>query len=245
MANLAIRSFIHQLTKHTILTEAEQEALWGLPATDGGIHRNETIIQREAVVKNSCIVVQGLVARANHSEEGGRQITSFYVPGDMPDLHTLMRPRATFSLHAICESEILLIPHVALRNVMKTFPAVTEAFCREMVRASDLAAEWVVNVGMRPAKQRLAHIFCEMAVKTGMAQDVDAQFSFPVTQTTLAEATGLSTVHVNRSIQSLRKEELLRFEQGEVYIPNWQALVKAAGFDSAYLEDEGPRRFTN
>jgi CRP-like cAMP-binding protein len=245
MANLPIRSFINQLTRHTSLTEEEQEVLRGLPATDGGVHRNETIVRRETIVKSSCIVVQGLVARANHTEGGARQITSFYVPGDMPDLHTLMRPRATFSLHALCESEILLIPHGALRNVMNKYPGIAEAFCREMVRDSDIAAEWVVNVGVRPAKQRLAHLFCEMAIKTGMTQDEDAKFSFPVTQTTLAEATGLSTVHVNRSIQSLRREELLRFEHGEVYIPNWLALVKVAGFDSAYLEDEGPRRFAN
>jgi CRP-like cAMP-binding protein len=134
---------------------------------------------------------------------------------------------------------------VALQQAMVKYPGISEAIARELVRESDIAAEWVVNVGARTAKERIAHLFCEMAVKSRSDEPHYTQFSFPVTQTMLADATGLSTVHVNRSIQSLRRDELLKFEQGKAQIPNWKALVNVAGFDPGYLQSEKPLRFTH
>jgi CRP-like cAMP-binding protein len=238
-----ISTFVDKLSRHTVLTPEEQQALLDMPITGGSVRAEEIIVPREATVQHTCIVVRGLIARTTHSQDGQRQITSFYVPGDMPDLFTLMRPRPALSLRAVCNSEILRIPHRSLQAAASHYPSIAEAFWRETTLEGDIASEWVVNVGARSAKERLAHLFCEMAVKMKCVQEANTHFEFPVTQTHLAEATGLSTVHVNRSLQSLRKDGLLRFEQGKVVIPDWQAMVRAGDFDGGYLESERPLRF--
>jgi CRP-like cAMP-binding protein len=132
-----------------------------------------------------------------------------------------------------------------LREVIKAYPGISNALSREMVRESNIAFEWIVNLGNRTALERIAHLFCEMAVKTGAAQERDTVFTFPITQTMLADATGLSVVHANRSLQALRKEKVLRFERGYVQIPSWRALVDVAGFRGAYLESERSLQFAN
>lgn len=173
---------------------------------------------------------------------GGRQITSFYVAGDMPDLRTVMRPKATFGLCAVCPSEIARVPHTAMLTAMRGFAGISEAFARELVHEGDKTSEWLVNLGTRTAKERIAHLFCEIAVKTKTDKDTNTEFYFPVTQLVLGDATGLSTVHVNRSIQSLRRQGVLKVEHGRVCVPDWKALVEVADFDRGYLEPDRPMR---
>jgi CRP-like cAMP-binding protein len=238
-----LAKFASKLSRHTALTPQEQQALLDMPLSGGSVRPEEIIVPREGTVQTSCIVVTGLLARTNHTQEGQRQITSFYVSGDMPDLFSLMRPRPTHSLRAVCTSEIVRVPHRALQAAASNHPGLAEALWRHVTLEGDIASEWVVNVGARSAKERLAHLFCEMAVKMECVQEADTHFDFPVTQTHLAEATGLSTVHVNRSLQALRKDGLLKFEHGKVVIPDWQAMITAGDFDGSYLESETPLRF--
>jgi CRP-like cAMP-binding protein len=244
MPENSLAPFVNQLSSHTRLTDDERAALMNLPVLGQRFRGEQTVVQREEVVQNTCVIVSGLLARTSHTKEGDRQITSFYVKGEMPDLHSLMKPRTTFGLRAMSESEIVRIPHSALQELASKYRGIAEAFSRELVRESDIMAEWVVNLGRRTAKERIAHLFCEVAVKNGAADREEASFSFPVTQTTLGDATGLSTVHVNRSLMSLRQDGVLRFEHGTAFIPSWSALVKVAGFDRDYLETRRPLRFT-
>jgi CRP-like cAMP-binding protein len=235
--------FVAQLSSHTHLIDEERDALLGLPVRGHRATNKETIVRREEVIQNTCVVVSGLLARTSDTHYGSRQITSFYVRGEMPGLHTWMRPKATFALRAMSETEMVLVPQCALHKLASKYPAVSEAFSRELVRESDIMAQWVVNLGRRSAKERIAHLFCELAVKNGAAEGEQVNFAFPVTQTVLGDATGLSTVHVNRSLTSLRQDGALRFEHGEAFIPRFSALASVAGFDGAYLHDQ-PLRFT-
>jgi CRP-like cAMP-binding protein len=241
--NSTLIRFVDKLSRHTALTPEERQVLLDMPMSGGSVRAEEIVVPRETTVQNTCIVAAGLLARTNYSQDGQRQITSFFVPGDMPDLFTLMRPRPAQSLRAVCNSEIIRVPHRALQEAASNYPSIAEAFWREATREGDIASEWVINLGARSAKERLAHLFCEMAVKLDCVQEADTEFDFPVTQADLGEATGLSTVHVNRSLQALRKDGLLRFEHGKVVIPDWQAMVRAGDFDGSYLETEKPLRF--
>jgi CRP-like cAMP-binding protein len=117
-----------------------------------------------------------------------------------------------------------------------------EAFWRETIIDAVISAEWTANIGQRPAKPRIAHLFAEMATRCGPVAGPTIEYAFPLTQTNIAEATGMSAVHVNRSIQALRAEKLLFFEKGIVHIPDWKNLVDAAGFDDRYLSFDQPLR---
>jgi CRP-like cAMP-binding protein len=238
----SLQLFVERLGAHTCLTEEERLVLLSLPTSIYQVSTEQALVQPNEPVQSSCIVLRGILAGTSNIQDGERQITSFYVPGDMPDLHTLLRPKANFGLRAICSSDIARVPHAALLEAMRRFAGISEAFARELVREGDVRSEWVVNLGKRTAKQRIAHLFCEMAVRTKMDKETHTEFPFPVTQAVLADATGLSTVHVNRSIQALRHEGLLSFVRGTAQIPDWKALAKAADFDRGYLEVSAPMR---
>jgi CRP-like cAMP-binding protein len=105
-----------------------------------------------------------------------------------------------------------------------------------MVDAAILS-EWVVNVGRRDAKTRVAHLICEMATRLHATAGVnDFVFDLPVTQIQLAEATAMTAVHVNRTLQGLRADGLIEWHQRVIRVPQWDALVELAEFDPAYLQ---------
>jgi CRP-like cAMP-binding protein len=179
------------------------------------------------------------------TRNGARQITNFYVVGDTPDLQSLLIPKPAFALQALTDCVILRIPHPHIRALSHSFPALMEAFWRETVRDADIVAQWVVNVGCRDAKTRLCHLFCEMAVRSGKEEGNTFEYDFPVTQIQLADATGLSTVHTNRSLQQIRRDRVVEFREGKVVVHDWTALREMADFDIGYLAVAAPIRFSN
>jgi CRP-like cAMP-binding protein len=124
-----------------------------------------------------------------------------------------------------------------LRRVAKEYPAIAEAFWRDCVVDASILSQWVVNVGRRDARMRLAHLLCEVAVRMEQAGLGNrAAFELNVTQTQLADALGLTSVHVNRVLQALRREGLIATRSREVRILDWDRLAALGEFDGVYLE---------
>jgi len=117
-----------------------------------------------------------------------------------------------------------------------------EAFWRYTAWDDVVATEWLVNVGQRPGPQRIAHLLCELSVRLGKSNSDLISFPLPLTQSVLGDACGLSAVHVNRCLQQLRRMQLIQFEKGELFIPDWEQLVQAANFDDGYLKLGKPMR---
>ena len=176
-----------------------------------------------------------------------RQITSFHVPGDMADLATLYLPRADHTISTLGPAVLAFVPHAALWEVLDQSPRLAQAFWRETLVQACIFQEWVVNLGRRDASARLAHILCELTARlqaVGIARDLS--FSIPWTQTDVADACGISSVHANRVIQDFRHLGLLEWESRRLKIRDWDALVRVADFSDDYLQchatkPEGPR----
>src|SRR4051794_1789910 len=165
-----------------------------------------------------------------------RQITSFFIPGDIVDLPTLYLPKIDHSISTLGPAVLAFVPHAALKEVLDASPALVQAFWRETLMQAAIFQEWVVNLGRRHAFARLAHIVCELTVRlqaTGMARDLS--FTMPWTQMDVADACGISSVHANRVIQELRHLELVEWNSRRLKIRNWSALVRFAGFNDDYL----------
>ena len=127
----------------------------------------------------------------------------------MADLHSVVQPEATSALQALSTATILCVPHDAVRRTAVAHPALAEALWRDCMVDASILAQWVVNVGRRDARARIAHVLCEVALRVGAAPAKgEIIFPFPVTQTQLADVTGLTAVHVNRTLQGLRAEGL-------------------------------------
>lgn len=234
-----LQPFLERLTRRSRLNESEQKAVLGLPTHAAQVSTNRDFVLLGERVDHACVVVEGVVGRFGQTSEGARQITAFFVAGDAPDLHSVVLPKDSSALQALSTATILRIPHTALRAVAARYPAVAEAFWRDCSVDAGIAAQWVVNVGRRDARTRMAHLLCEMAVRSGIkSRRGEVTYAFPVTQTHLADATGLTPVHVNRTLKALAAEELVIVSGRKVRILDWEKLADAGEFDARYLQGD-------
>jgi CRP-like cAMP-binding protein len=240
-----IQQFLSKLLRHTPLKHDEQKAILDLSGTLTSVARREEIVLRGEVVDDCCIVIEGMVARLGLTQEGGRQIEAFYVPGDMPDIYALLIPNAAATLETVIESTLFRVPKYEIRDLISRYPRIGEALWRETVIDAGIAHEWILNIGRRDAKARVAHLICEIAARVVDRPNGHFDLYFPVTQEQLAEATGISNVHVNRTLQMLRNEGLLQVgHRRRLQIEDWDGLQMAAGFDPSYLAIPALQRLT-
>lgn len=230
-----IQPFLDRLAVRSELTREERLAILDLPGHRLAVSARRDFVREKEETAFSCLIISGLVARFGQLNSGTRQITAFHIPGDMADLHSAVRPIGIGGLCALTDTTILKVPHDAIRSVAARYPAIAEALWRDCMIDSAVLMQWVVNVGRRDARTRLAHILCEMAVRYGSDRDALAEFAFPVTQEQLGEAAALTGVHLNRVLRKLREANLVTLRNGVVSIHDWSGLAAVGEFDPAYL----------
>lgn len=234
---LDLQRFLDRLLSRSVLTSEEQDAILDLPCHFALVKANRDFVCLREEVDHASLIVDGLVGRFEQNSDGLRQITAIYIPGDMANLHSVVQPQATSALQALSVATILRVPNVAIRDVTARLPALAEALWRDCMVDAAILSQWIVNVGRRNAQTRIAHILCEMATRLGK-QEHRQSFSFPfaVTQFQLADATGLTSVHVNRVLKCLREDGLAYFGKGEVRVLDWDGLVSTGDFNNGYLQ---------
>jgi CRP-like cAMP-binding protein len=229
--------FLRKLEERASFTPDEREAILRLPFTPRQIEANRDFIERGQRVSNSCFVLEGMVGTFGQNRQGIRQITSVFMRGEMIDLQSVVLPEAMASIQAVVTSTILQVPHAALRDVSHRFPNLADAFWRECVLDAAIINEWVVNVGRRDARSAMAHLFCELACRSGRATPQAAfRFPFPFTQHQFGDMLGLTPVHVNRTLKGLREDRLIEINHRAAEILDWDELVRIGDFDANYLQ---------
>jgi CRP-like cAMP-binding protein len=233
--------FLHRLRLRSVLTSEEQEAILDLTGQTRSFRSNQDIVSPGERVEHACLITSGLAGRFDQMLDGERQVTSFYIAGDMCDLHSVVAPRASWSITALSSVTASLVPHRQLRELCIRYPGVAVAFWRDGTADGSVFAKWIGNLGRKNAKARIGHLFCEMGLRSETAGlGTKTSFELSLTQKRLGDAAGLTAVHVNRVLQEMRREGLLQFNAGQVTIPDWNALASLAEFDPAYLLLEGP-----
>lgn len=228
-----LRLFVDRLTARSVLSAEEQQAILALPTHAIHLARKQDFAHINEETAYACLIASGMVGRFGQTSNGVRQITAFHIPGDMVDLHSAVRPVGIGGLNALCQTTILRVPHAAIRALAARYPAIAEAFWRDCMLDAAVLMQWVVNVGRRDARTRLAHILCEMAIRSGKDREVLREYAFPVTQEQLGDAAALTPVHVNRSLKTLR--DLVTVRSGVVRIHDWAGLAGVGEFDDSYL----------
>jgi CRP-like cAMP-binding protein len=203
---------------HTIKTFANGEYIW----------RQQDRTTRCTIVMNGFLSRERVVAARN-------QIFSFHVPGDIPDLHTLHLPVMDHDLRSVGPSTVAFVMHSFLTDMLIESPALMQAFWRETVIDAAIYREWVGNLGSRQALARLAHLLCELATRLEIVGLENNRFDLPFTQQVFADACGLSAVHVNRTIQELKRQKLIEWEGQVVRLLRRSELEILAEFDPDYL----------
>lgn len=232
----ALEKFLHRLLLRSRLTEAEQESILALPGEEVRTAAHRDIIRPGQRTNYSSLVVEGLVGRFDQLANGHRQITALHIVGDFCDLHSLAVPETGWGLESLTDSVIRMVPHKALAALVETSPAFAMAFWRDTVVDSSVLAKWNSALGRRSAKARLAHLLCEMGMRfeqAGLGEQDD--FDFTITQSQLADVLGVTAVHLNRTMQSLRQDGLLVTNGSRFRLPDRKRLCQVAQFDPSYL----------
>jgi CRP-like cAMP-binding protein len=217
-------------------TPGQLAALKRLPINRVSLERGQDAVHDGQLMRHSCIVLEGMLFRHKTMIDGNRQILSFHPPGDIPDLQSLHLKRVDYSLTASCPTIIGTIEHQAVHAALREEPGLTDLLWRDTLIDSARFLTWIMLVGQASAEARMAHLFCEMYVRLDSVGDTqDRSFRFPITQGDLADALGMSIVHANRTLQNLRAESMLSFNNGRAEILDWDRLAHLAQFDPAYL----------
>ena len=240
----ALQLFLRRLQSRSTLDRAAEQALLDLRGQVDQVDANSDIVRPGESTDHACLVAKGLTARFDQMQDGRRQIVSIYIPGDMCDLHSVPMPTTGWGLEALTATTVLRVPHGDLRQLALDYPQLGFAFWRDTIVDGSILGKWVGNVGRRRALPRLAHLLCELGIRMEQAQlGTRTQFILPATQNHLADATGLTPVHLNRTVRSLRAEGVT-FAGRTVRVERWDALASLAEFDPTYLllPKRGPQR---
>lgn len=218
------------------LSDEEGQVLARLPMQIAVYKADQDIVRIGDRPSQSCLLLDGFTCVYKITAEGKRQIVAFHVPGDIPDLQSLHLKVMDNSLATVSPCTLSFIPHEALQDICNRYPRIAAALWRETLVDASIFREWMTGIGRREAYHRMAHLLCEMRVRLSMVGLVeDETFDLPITQTELADAIGASTVHVNRVLQELRADGLIRSKGTQVEILNWKGLQEAGDFDPLYL----------
>ena len=234
--NSDLNPLVRKLESIVALTADEREAVLRIPVTVRALKADQDIVRDQDRPSQCCLILDGFAFRYKMLAGGKRQILSFHIPGDIPDLQSLHLEVMDHSLGTLTASKVALIPHDVVRAFVRAHPRIADVFWRDTLIDAAVFREWVTNVGRREAYGRIAHLFCELFMRIEAVGLNNGQgYEMPITQAELADATGLSTVHVNRTMQELRRDGLISTKGGSIIIRNWEGLREAGEFDPTYL----------
>ena len=236
VAPLMTYPLVQKLEQRDALSAEEVRVLETICTSEHVFEPEQEIVREGEEVDNSWLLLEGWTFRCKRLK-GGRQIVAFHVPGDFVDLHAFLLKPMDHTVVALTRARLAKAPHDRLRELSKTHPHLTRMLWLSTLIDAAITRAWLTAIGRLPASGALAHLICEMAVRLEASGEVDARsgFRFPVTQSILGEALGLSAVHVNRSIRDLKAEGAVTWSRGRVVIDNWARLVALSEFDADYL----------
>lgn len=232
----ALERFVHRLSLHSTLSPKEQDAIRHLRGQVLRVRPHRDLMAPGDTVEYSTLLAEGLLARFDMMRSGSRQITTFHIAGDMCDLYSTVAPFISWGITALSRSIVVRIAHADLRALVHEFPNIALSFWRDTTLDASILAKWVANVGRKDAQARIAHLLCELGVRMERAQ-LGARHAYPLpaTQEQIGDAMGLTSVHVNRTLQALRAQGLITMRDHVVRIDDWEGLAAVGEFTPTFL----------
>lgn len=231
-----IASHIQKLRRRHDISAAEESAIGSAVTEVRRLRAHQTVIRSGQRLNESTLLVEGWLARVKDLRSGVRQFTELHVSGDFADLHSFTLKRLEHDVVSLTPCTVAIVPHDRLREITEKFPHLGRVYWFQTNLDAAIHREWTVSMARRSAIARMAHLLCEMCERLDIIGRVQqGRFAFPLTQSDLAECLGLTSVHVNRTLQELRKRGLIRLENREAELLDPPALQELAEFDPSYL----------
>lgn len=218
----------------------EEKAILSLCSEFRSYSRGTVFVKRGEYLNCSTLVLEGVICRYKDLSNGKRQISELHVPGDFADLHSYTLKRLDHDLMALTRCEVALVPHDRIGRMIEEHPRLGRIFWFLTTLDAAINREWELSLGQRSGVARLAHLFCEMNVRLRLVGLSDGKvIPFELTQSELAECTGMTVVHVNRCLRDLRNGGMVTFRDGKIILDDLSALSALAEFNPDYLYLDG------
>jgi CRP-like cAMP-binding protein len=232
-----LQPLVDKLAYRQKLTGEDRAALLSLPHTIKMLEANHYIVREFDRASHSCVMLSGFSVRHKIVAGGERQIVAIHMKGEAVDLQNSLLGMADHSVQMLTAGKVAMIPRDAVVQLAFERPAIGKAMWIDTLVDASIFREWIANIGRRDARTRLAHLLCEFSLRlevAGLGQHTN--YEMPMTQDQLGDATGLTPVHVNRTLKSLEAEGLIeRASARAITIGDWKKLAQAGDFNSNYL----------
>jgi CRP-like cAMP-binding protein len=231
-----IEKHLMKLRARDEVSAEEEQAIRSLVSHTIDLPADEIFIHAGRDLSESTLLLDGWMARAKDLQSGQRQLAELQIAGDFVDLHGFTLKRLDHDILTLSPCRVAVVPHDRLKDVTERFPHLTRLFWLMTNIDAAIQREWTLSLGRRTAISRMAQLFCELRLRLGVIGQVNAEsYDFPLTQVELGECLGLTAVHVNRTIQELRRNRIVQLEHRRVTILDVKALESIAEFDRRYL----------
>lgn len=228
---------IRRLEMFSAFTEGERSALLAAVSKNvRSVAARRDVVREGAKPSRVTIVLEGWACRYKQLPDGRRQILSIQLPGDICDANIFILEEMDHSIGALTNVSLADVPPDQFSSLARGYPRIAEALWWEELVCASIQREWIFNVAQRSAIERLAHLLCEIFLRMrsiGLASETECEF--PLTQSDLADATGLTAVHVNRTLQQIRRTGIVRLNRRRLQILDLEALQRLSLFNPNYL----------
>jgi CRP-like cAMP-binding protein len=232
-----LEPMLRKLAYWVELDEDDRSAILALPFTVKPVERHHYVIREHDVATHAGVLMSGYAVRSRTLASGGRQILSIHIKGDLIDLQNSLLKYADHSVQMLTHGKVALVPREEILKLAAKRPMIGRAMWVDTLVDGSIFREWIANIGRRDARARIAHLLCEFSLRlkvAGLGEDSD--YELPMTQEQMGDATGLTPVHVNRTMKGLESDGLIeRPGVRSIRIGDWRKLAEAGDFDSAYL----------
>jgi len=229
-----------KLRRRISISSEEERAIRDSIAETRRVPADQILIRSGQELNSSNLLLDGWMARTKDLPGGERQVTELHVAGDFADLHGFTLRRLDHDVVTLSECTIGVVPHERLREITERYPRLARFYWFSANVDAAITRELALSLGQRSAMSRMAHLFCELYMRLdAVGQARSDGYAFPLTQRELSECLGLTVVHVNRTIQELRRRGLVELENRQLTILDRRGLEGIAEFDPSYLYLDG------
>ena len=233
--------FARKIASYVKLGEVEIKAVSDLYKRRRKFAPGLDLVHQGEIDQSAFIMAEGWACSYKILVDGSRQIVNFQIPGDFLGVRSVLFRTSDHNVEPITQIEASEVSKADLFETFSATPRLATAVLWAVSRDEAMVVEHLVGVGQRPAAERTAHLLLELGARLKLVGLGDKTgFDCPLTQYHLADAMGLTPVHVNRVLREIREAGLMTFQNGRVTFDDFDGLVAFADFDRTYLDQDGP-----
>lgn len=224
-----------RLAASPFLSSEERHALEDVALPPRSIAAGKDLSRQGELAGHIEILIEGWACRYKTTRDGHCQIVALLIPGDVANLDSFLFTRPDYAVRTLTAAKTISVPRDRVSTLAEQHSGIARTLAWLAMRENAILSQWALCLGRLSARQRLAHLLCEVSARLGHADEAESCFELPLTQEQIADVLGLTAVHVNRTIQQLRAEGLIKTRVRTMTIADMAALRHAAEFDAGYL----------